>query len=443
MDINQVSNTVNEYFLLLVYLLPVGLFWLWRISSRRKAGRQFQATYDKNVAEKRTEPPSLHPIIDGDLCIACNACAKACPEGEILGIINEKVVLIHPTKCIGHGACARSCPVDAITLVFGTEKRGVDIPEVDPSFESNTPGIFVAGELGGMGLIGNAIVQGAEAMETIEAKAKGISGNPYDVAIIGAGPAGLSASLYALDKKMKYVTIEQNALGGTVANYPRGKIVMTFPVKMPMIGKVRFRETTKEELIGFWNNVARKTGVKINLGERMTAVTKNGRGFVVKTTLGSYQASMVLMAIGRNGTPRKLGVPGEDQTKVVYRLADPAQYQGRHVLVVGGGDSALEAAITIADEPGTTTTISYRSGAFSRAKEKNQHKVAQSEKDGKLRVLFKSTVKEILKDKVIIDQEGTKIEIPNEAIIVSAGGLPPTGVLNSMGIEVVTKHGEV
>lgn len=443
MDFNQLSEQISQYILLLVYLLPIALLWFWRINSRRRKSTHYIGVREKNIAEGLTEPASLHPIIDRDLCIGCNACAKACPEGDILALIDDKIELVSPTHCIGHSACARACPVDAITLVFGTSKRGMDIPTVDPSFESNVPGIFIAGELGGMGLIGNAINQGAQAMESIEKKSKGIKGNPYDVVIVGAGPAGFCASLYALDKKMKYATIEQDSLGGTVANFPRGKIVMTIPVKLPIIGKVRFRETSKEALMEFWIKVARKTGVKINEGERMVSVTKNAKGFEVKTNKASYQTSLVLMAIGRRGTPRKLGVPGEEMTKVVYRLVDPAQFKGQHVLIVGGGDSALEAAITISDQPGTTTTISYRSDAFSRAKPKNQEKIAQSEKDGRLTVLYKTTVKEILKDKVQINQGEKVIEIPNEVVLVSAGGLPPTGVLNDMGIEVETKHGEV
>ncbi len=433
------SDNISQYLVYLVYIVPVVLIWAWRVRRSHAKSRQHIAAREENIKTGLTEPASLHPLINRDMCIACNACAKACPEGDILAIIHDKVELLHPTHCIGHGACAKACPVNAITLVFGTEKRGIDIPNVKPDFETNVPGIFIAGELGGMGLIRNAVTQGKQAMETIS-KRPGNS-DQLDVVIIGAGPSGFSASLGAMQHKLRAVTIEQESLGGTVSHYPRGKIVMTQPAVLPIIGKVNFRETTKEKLMAFWEKVVADTGLKINCNERMESIKPDGDGYVVTTSKDKYKTKNVLLTIGRRGTPRKLGVPGEELPKVVYRLIDAEQYQNQKVLVVGGGDSALEAATSIADEPGTHVTISYRSEAFSRAKEKNRQKVEAAVAAGKLTTLMKSNTKEITKDKVILDQEGEKIEIDNDAIIVSAGGILPIGMLKELGIEVETKHG--
>jgi thioredoxin reductase len=292
-----------------------------------------------------------------------------------------------------------------------------------------------------MGLIRNAVTQGVQAVESIR-KLDGIgSKDRLDLVIVGAGPAGIGASLAAMSAKLKFVTLEQESLGGTVSHYPRGKIVMTAPVKLPVVGKMQFRETTKEQLMEFWEEVVASSGLKISDNERVEGIEPDGAGFKVKTTQSSYQTRAVLLAIGRRGTPRTLGVPGENKSKVVYRLIDPQQYLNQHVLVVGGGDSALEAAVSIADEEGTTVTLSYRSEAFSRAKEKNRVKVADAQKQGRLNVLMSSNVKQISDDKVVIEADNKEITIDNDAIIVCAGGILPTPFLKSIGIEVETKFG--
>lgn len=443
MEFATFLQNAGQYAILLIYLAPIALIWLWRTRHSRAASRRHHEALQATQQAGLTEPASLHPLINRDLCIACNACAKACPEDGVLAIIHDKVELINPTHCIGHGACQRACPVDAISLVFGTEKRGVDIPTVNPDFETNVPGIFIAGELGGMGLIRNAITQGRQAMDTIASKGRPKDSEQLDVVIIGAGPAGFSASLGAMKHKLKFVTLEQESLGGTVSHYPRGKVVMTQPAEMPLVGKVRFRETTKEDLMSFWEKIVADTGLKVNCGEPMSSIEPDGDGYLVTTPKASYKTKNVLLTIGRRGTPRKLGVPGEELPKVVYRLTDPEQYRGQKVLVVGGGDSALEAATSIADEPGTQVTLSYRSEAFSRAKEKNRQKVEAAEAAGTLTTLMKSNTKEITQDKVILEQEGKPIEIENDAIIVSAGGILPTPMLKKLGIEIETKHGTV
>jgi thioredoxin reductase len=424
---------------LLLYGLPFLAVLGWYVARQRRTDREGNARLKQAVEEGLNEPASLHPVIDPRKCLNSRACVAACPENAI-GIVNGKAQLVNAAACIGHGACMASCPHDAITLVFGTEKRGMDIPMVKPNFETNVPGLFIAGELGGMGLIRKAVEQGRQAVESI-AKLKG-SGLPHDVVIVGAGPAGISASLAAKEKNMRFVTLEQeDSFGGTVYHYPRNKVVMTAPVDLPIIGKMKFGEVSKEKLLDFWKGVVRRTGIKINFFERMESMKPEGRGFVVRTSRQEYRTRAVLLTIGRRGTPRKLGVKGEEQPKVVYRLIDPEQYRGQHVLVVGGGDSALEAAIACADEPGTRVTLSYRGDAFSRVKQRNRDLVQRAEAARKLKVLLSSNVEEILGDSVTLEQAGKKTGLKNDAVIVCAGGILPTPLLKEIGVQVDTKYG--
>lgn len=430
--------------LYLIYFIPVLSFWMFYVIHKTRRSKRNLALQTEEFEAGLTEPASLHPIIDPAKCMGCGTCVTACPEGHnhpVLGLINGKGQLIAPTNCIGHGACKTACPFDAITLVFGTGKRGVDIPVLSPNYETNMPGIFIAGELGGMGLIRNAIEQGYKAMDSIAANLNGSHQAPFDVLVVGAGPAGFSASLRAMEKNLRVVTLEQDSLGGTVFQFPRGKLVMTNHVQLPLYGEVKLTETTKEKLLKFWQQVEQKTGIEINYHERVESITPSDNCYIVKTNKSSYETKTVLLSIGRRGTPRKLGVEGEDLSKVTYRLIDPEQYQNQHVLVVGGGDSALEAATSIADEPGTTVTLSYRSGSFGRAKRKNRERVDSAVEAGRLNLLLSSNIKSFTEESVTIEQQGEMIEIPNNAAIVCAGGILPTGFLKDIGITVETKHG--
>lgn len=429
MDLNHLY-----VYLLLALAVIAGYLLRWR---RRE--RESKTVLQEAVESGMTEPPSLHPIIDPVRCIASDACVKACPESAI-GIIRGKAVLVNPAHCIGHGACLPACPVEAIKLVFGTEKRGIDIPYVQPNFETNVPGIFIAGELGGMGLIRKAAEQGRQALETIRDR-KG--GKPdHDVVIVGAGPAGIAAGLGAIEAKLRYRILEQeDSLGGAVYHYPRNKIAMTAPVKLPLIGNVRMGEISKEKLLEFWQTVVKKTGLNIAFNEKMENIERAGDDFVVKTNKASYSTRNVLLAIGRRGSPRKLGVPGEELPKVVYRLIDPEQYKDMAVLVVGGGDSALEAAIAISEQPGTTVALSYRSAAFARVKQKNRQQLDAQEKAGRLKVLLNSKIKTIEAKAVAIEVDNATQSLPNEAVIVCAGGELPTPLLQKVGITFETKRG--
>jgi thioredoxin reductase/NAD-dependent dihydropyrimidine dehydrogenase PreA subunit len=424
---------------LALYALVLILVWVGYVRRQRRIQRQHAEELRQSLEAGLGEPPSLHPVIDPVRCLGSSSCVSACPE-DALGIVDGKAVLINAASCIGHGACRAACPVEAIQLVFGTEKRGIDIPTVTPQFESNVSGLFIAGELGGMGLIRKAAEQGRQAIEAIRKRARGP--HEFDVVIVGCGPAGLSAGLSAMEHKLRYKLIEQeDSLGGAVFHYPRNKIAMTAPVKLALVGTVRFGEVQKEKLLDFWLDVVKRTGLEITFRECMSGIEPEGDGFVVRTDRHQYRTRSVLLALGRRGTPRKLEVPGEESSKVVYRLIDPNQYDGQAVLVVGGGDSALEAAIALAERPDTKVTLSYRSAAFSRVKQKNRQALEQAQREGRLRVELESTVKSIDADRVRLQTKGGPAELRNDAVIVCAGGLLPTPLLQSAGITFETKHG--
>jgi thioredoxin reductase (NADPH) len=429
-----------------IYLPILILTWVFYGLRKRRASRAAENILEESHEAGLMQPASLHPLIDPAICLGCATCVDACPEKNVLGLIASKAVLTKPANCIGHGACKTACPLDAITLVLGTEERGVDIPTVSADFETNVSGIFVAGELGGMGLIRNGIEQGRQALDSI---ASFVGNQPkqtdvLDTVIIGAGPAGISASLAALQHGLTFETLEQESLGGTVAHYPRGKIVMTAPVDLPLFGKVQLRETTKEALLDLWEKVVDQTGLTIRHGAHVEKVVRREDGlFEVHSTDLRLRTRSVLLAIGRRGTPRKLGVSGEEQNKVMYRLIDPAQFEGRHILVVGGGDSALEAACSLTEVARTDVTLSYRNDAFGRAKQKNREAVEEARTSGRLRVLLGSKVTGIDADTVELETSDGAMVLNNDAVIVCAGGVLPTDFLRSMGIEIVTKRGQV
>jgi thioredoxin reductase (NADPH) len=385
-------------------------------------------------------PKAQHPHIDNNQCIGCATCTSVCPEGDVLAMIGGKAVLVNGHKCIGHGLCAEACPVGAIEMKMASPGMSADVPFLTPDFETSIPNMFIVGELGGLALIKNAVNQGRDCVDTIAARLKGNGGvqtssGVHDVIIVGAGPAGISASLRAIENKLKYLTIERDEIGGTVAKYPRQKLVMTSPVEFPMYGKFKKMQLSKENLLAFWDMVLNRADFNCCTGEKVDDIKKGEDGiFTIITTTNEYRARAVILALGKAGEPRKLGVKGEDLPKVMYRLIEADHYINKKILIIGGGDSAVEAAMGLANQVGNQVTLSYRSERFSRIKERNQRRIDEYSKNGKVKVLFNSNPVEFKPESVLLDVAGTKQELPNDFVWIFAGGNPPTAFLKKIGV---------
>jgi thioredoxin reductase len=367
----------------------------------------------------------------------------ACPEKDIIGIKDGKATTINASKCIGHGACFHACPTQAITLCIGTEKRGIDLPHINQNFETNVNGIYIAGELGGMGLIKNAVEQGRQAVDNIAKTLRKAHQATYDLVIVGAGPAGISASLNAKKHNLNFLTLEQDTLGGTVFTFPRQKIVMTSPMDLPLHGKVKLFETNKPALLDLWNTVLRKNEISIQENSKVDSITAENGHFKIELLAGeSITAKTVLLTIGRRGTPRKLGVEGEMQEKVAYRLLEPEEITGKNIMVIGGGDSAVESALLLADN--NKVSLSYRNDVFNRLKPKNNEKIKAAIASGSVNVLFKTNPLCINKDSVVLstENEGEELYIENDLVYIFAGGELPIQFLQKAGIHITKKFGE-
>jgi len=385
-------------------------------------------------------PKAQHPHIDSNYCIGCGTCTSVCPEGDVLAMIGGKAVIVNGHKCIGHGLCADACPVGAITMVMASPSMAADMPYLTPEYETTVPNLFIVGELGGLALIKNAVNQGRNCVDTIAARLKAnVAAQPipgvHDLLVIGAGPAGISASLRAIEHKLNYLTIERDEVGGTVAKYPRQKLVMTSPVEFPMYGKFKKLQLSKENLLAFWDVILNRSDFNVTTGEKVEDVKRGEDGiFTVVTGTNQYRARAVILALGRAGEPRKLGVKGEDLPKVMYRLIEADHYINKHILVIGGGDSAVEAAMGLACQTGNQVTVSYRSECFSRIKERNAQRMEDFIRSGKLRVLFNSNPVEFKPESVIVEINGSSQEIPNDFVWIFAGGTPPNGFLKKIGV---------
>ncbi len=420
------------------------VYWSW--SRRlRKSEEKAIATLEDMAALGEVVPDTIHPVIDLDRCIGSGACVRACPEKNVLGIVHGQAKLLNPLACVGHSACLPACPVDAIKLVFGTSERGVELPKVDPNFQTTREGVYVIGELGGMGLIRNAVRQGKQAAQHAAGAGRRGKGDAYDAAVVGAGPAGVSATLSLMEAGCRVILLDRESVGGTIMHYPRAKVVMTGALEFPLIGTVRRRKMSKEELIELWKSIAEKANLPIKPGVMVEGVAADADGmWRLETSMGPVRAANVFLGLGRRGMPRKLGVPGEEQAKVHYRLVEPDPFKGRHVLVVGGGNSAVENALALADYGQcASVAISYRRAAFARCRADNRRRIDELIQAGKVRPLMPSEVERINEKDVVLKTDQGQVSLPNDSVIVQIGGTAPAELLKKFGIDVVVKRGEV
>ena len=426
----------------LVIAAIVTLFFVRRYL-KEQAQREVRAQEAEEKGKLRSDgPQSQHPHIDTQYCIGCATCTTVCPEGDVLAMLGGQAVIVNGYKCIGHSLCADACPVGAITMVMASPSMGADLPQLTSEFETSVANLFIVGELGGLALIKNAVNQGRDCTDTIAARIAGLrmgksSADVLDTLIVGAGPAGISASLRAIERKLNYLTVDEGEVGGTVSKYPRQKLVMTSPVELPIYGKFKKTELSKEDLLAVWTEILKKVDFKFRTGEKVEDIKKGEDDvFTVTTTKGQHRARSVVLALGKGGIPRKLGVPGEELPKVMYRLIEADHYVNKKILIVGGGDSAIEAAMGLANQVGNKVTLSYRKEGFTRLKDRNEKRIQECIQKGKLTVIFNSMPVEFKETSVLLEVNGKTQEMPNDYAWVFAGGEPPTAFLKKVGVRV-------
>jgi thioredoxin reductase/ferredoxin len=316
------------------------------------------------------------------------------------------------------------------------------LPEVRPDGSTAVPGLFVVGDLTGVPLLKLASDGGARAVRAIVAD-PGFPGRAaedgiLDIVVVGAGVAGMAAALEARQQGLRFEVLEATEPFSTIVNFPRGKPIFTYPTEMTPAGGLQFteRSSVKEGLVEELRDRTLGRGIAPRRA-RAERVTRHGEGLAVHLEGGEVlRARRVIVAIGRSGNFRRLGVPGEERDKVTNRLHDPRDHSDQDVLVVGGGDSALEAAIALAT-CGARVTLSYRKAELSRPKPENVETLEALRTAGSVSLLLGSQVTEIgEKDVVVQDAEGARRTLPNDAVFTMIGREAPLGFFRRSGVGV-------
>ena len=395
------------------------------------------------------------PVINPSTCLGCYACVDACPF-DVLTIDKYVAQVARPEECCGVVLCEQVCPNGSLTVAEGAPI--LDQPGTHESLESkDVPGLFLAGDLTGLPLIKNAINQGVRAVDAIaeslpkrggsaSSSTSSSTSSHHDLLIIGAGPAGISAALRAKEKGLSAIILEQATVAASIKSFPRDKIVHDPPLNLPVEGELWLERATKEELVAQWTRIVRARAIDVREGHKVVNITKTGEHFAVATeragdassTTDTFTAPRVILAIGRRGTPRKLDAVVEADDRVAYSFADARSFEGKKVMVVGLGDSAMEAAIALARQPHTTVTIVYRGKTFARGKAKNIRQVEDLVAQKKLKLLFETRPIRVTATATVIEGTGThrsRRTIPTDAVLVLIGGEPSWDLLQRAGIK--------
>lgn len=430
----------------------------------------------ERIMELEPNPPDYpHPVIFPERCIGCHACVDACPH-DVLAMVDGTASVVAAEQCLEDTSCQVECPVNPKACIVVNTTRKIKprpVPNRDARFMTDVPGCYLIGDVSGTPLIKNAANEGADVIKHIAEELHALPIEPradLDVAIVGIGPGGLSAAIAAQQSGLRFVGIEQDRVLSTIAAYPKGKYVFFKPETMSSRGAIEVAGAgqQREQILDDWTSAMRANAVTINEGESCKSVVRTGDGdfFTLATERGeskelvTYHARRVVLALGNRGTPMKLRVPGEEleitrggrtETKVKYKLEDPDALRGCHVIVVGAGNSAIEAAVdlvarrdgnSIAFRPEAETnqvTLVIRSDLKNDLKFGNKQQVYQCIDEGRIKVYFGAAIKEIHSDQVVLMNARSKeviATLPNDLIFALIGGDRPTKFLESIGIKV-------